>query len=183
MVLQDGAYVKTGALDRLYLGTIRTSGAGTLADSLLKRFVWNNYNRAIRKFLVTESTDTWTYATAAWRRWNNSAANKVEFVIGLSEEPVYLSFTALAKNTATNLAASIGIGLDNVAGSNSIIMATLQMATALYQHGLCVYNDFPGVGYHYLALLEYCVVPTTTFAGDAGGPTLYQSGAFGWINS
>jgi len=183
LVLQDGAYVKTGALDRLYLGTIRTSGAGTSADSVLKRFVWNNYNRAIRKFLVTESTDTWTYATAAWRRWNNNAANQVEFVTGLSEEPVYLSFLGMAKNTAGSCAASIGIGLDNVAGSNTNIMPTIQPSAGLIGFADCIYSDFPGIGYHYLALLEYCTTPTTTFIGDIAIPTLYQSGAFGWINS
>jgi len=183
LVLQDGAFVKSGALDRLYLGTIRTSGAGTSADTVLKRFVWNNYKRAIRKFAVIESTDTWTYATTTWRQWNNSAVNKVEFVIGISEDPVYLYFNALARNLGTGMATAIGIGLDSVSANSSTITATLQHATGLVQSGSCSYVNFPGIGYHYLALLESCLTPTTTYLGDSGTPDYYQSGAIGWINS
>ena len=61
LTIQDGVYVKNGALGYLYLGTIRTSASGTAADSVIQRFVWNYYNRITRQIYREEATDH-TYA-------------------------------------------------------------------------------------------------------------------------
>jgi len=45
LILQDGMYVKTGALNYLYLGTGRTSGAGVCTFDEGERYLWNMYNR------------------------------------------------------------------------------------------------------------------------------------------
>ena len=57
LTVQDGVYVKNGALGYLYLGTLRTSASGTAADSVIQRFVWNYYNRITRQIYRTEDTD------------------------------------------------------------------------------------------------------------------------------
>ncbi len=180
---QDGVWVKTNATDRLYLGTIRMSGAGVTCDTLKARFVWNNYNRVIRPIKVIDTTDSWTYATATWRQMNGAAANKFEYVVGLIEEPVFLEYMMYGTNPAATLAFQIGVGLDvtNVTTptlNNSVYCPTVSIS----QMALCILNAFPLLGYHYIALLEYVTTPTVTFLGDNGGTTA-QTGAHGWINS
>ncbi len=179
LVLQDGVYVKQNALDHLYLGTIYMTGAGTSADSLLKRCCWNNYNRVYRQFTIKELTDSWTYAVAAWRKLNNSSSNKVEFVIGLSEEPVYLLWGFSMANSAGN-SACVAAGLDSESVPTPFLNGLSQGTSNQFQMG--AYNGFPGIGYHYLQLLEYISAGTETFYGDAGGSN-YMSGAIGWILS
>jgi len=65
---QNGVVVKSGSTTRLWLGTIRASGANTTEDSKAKRFVWNAYNTRERELENKETTTTWSYATDSWRK-------------------------------------------------------------------------------------------------------------------
>jgi hypothetical protein len=180
---QDGVWVKTNATDRLYLGTIRMSGAGTTADTLKARLVWNNYNRVLRPIKVIDTTNTWTYATAAWRQMNNAAANKFEYVVGLIEEPLFLEYMQYGSNPADTLYFKIGFGLDVTNASTPTLNNSVYIPTANANAlAVCVLNTFPLLGYHYIALLEYVSTATVTLCGD-NGSTETQTGAHGWINS
>ena len=89
LAVQDGVYVKTGDPTRKYLGTFRTTGAGQLTqDFRAARYIWNYYNRRPRQLFKLESTNSWTYGTQAWRALNNNAANRVEYVCGVAEDPI-----------------------------------------------------------------------------------------------
>ena len=182
LVQQDGVLVKSGAPGYRYLGTIRTSAAGKCDDTVLKRFVWNNYNKTSRKLKVIDATDSWTYATAAWRQWNNSAANQVAFVIGINELPVKLTFLAFAYNGAAALSARIGIGLDRSNAVDADLFSAFPVVPLNSSTPVSIfYTGFPGIGYHFLSLMEYSTAGTTTFFGDNGAPTLNQYGAIGEI--
>lgn len=53
LAYQDGILVKSGDPTRRYLGTIRTTGTtGQCEDSDSKRFVWNMYNRSLKRGLA-----------------------------------------------------------------------------------------------------------------------------------
>ena len=179
LALQDGVYVKTGATNKRYVGTIRiNSSGGQGEDTLLKRFVWNAQNRVGRKLKVIDTTDGWTYATAAYRPWNNSTANRAEVVVGLAEEPTRLRFAATARNTS---GASIyfGIGLDATNANSADVVTSTSSAAGVAL--MAEYNAILAVGYHYLQLLEYGnAIGTSNFYGD-GGTTLFQSGAVGEV--
>jgi hypothetical protein len=180
---QDGVWVKTGSPEKLYLGTIRMSGAGTTADTLKARLVWNNYNRVIRPIKVADDTNSWTYATATWRQMNNAAANKFEYVVGLIEEPLYLEYLLFCSNPAATLNTQNGFGLDVTNAASATIATPLYCPTAgIYMFNYSLLNSYPLLGYHYIALLEYVGTATVTFYGDSGNPIL-NSGALGWINS
>jgi len=168
IVRQDGVLVKSGAPEYRYLGTIRTSGAGVTCDTLLKRFVWNMYNRLERDLAVTEDTDSWTYAVNnTWRPLNNDADNKVEFVIGVNEVMVNFECCCLAQNSGNN-AIGVSIGLDRTNGTDRVLSrGSLLISTALNFYG-AVYKGLPGVGYHYLAVIELSGGGTTTYYGDKG---------------
>jgi hypothetical protein len=179
LALQDGVLVKDSSPQKRYLGTLRVlPGGGATCDTGLKRFVWNCRNRDARPLLVKETADNWTYSTAAFRPFNNSLANRVEFVTGLSEAEVYLDFAAVSRNSAGTLH-SVGIGLDSV--NQQAAELILCNALNAFQHCRAAYKGRPTAGYHFLQLLEWGGGSTTTFYGDANSPTLAQSAALGYV--
>jgi hypothetical protein len=162
LVRQDGVYVKTGALGYRYLGTIRTSAAGASCDTKLARFVWNYYNQCRRSIYIHDSTANWTYGTRTVRAWGNTAANRAEFVIGLDLNAVQLNFMASANPGAMDL--SVGIGLDSTSTKSGD--STSPVVTSSGYHSVsATYCGFPGIGFHYLQLLET--------GGDGSNVTFY----------
>lgn len=180
LAVQDGVYVKSGSTGRRYVGTYRTTTTiGQCEDSVTKRYVWNYYNRVHRDFLVLDTTDTWTYATATIRPWNNSTTNRVSFVRGVNEDVVQLSFVGTAAQ-AGSVTANIGIGLDSTTAFSTTLGGAGQLGTTTQGNFFAFYTGKPSEGFHYLQLLERASGATVTFAGDGGG-LLVQSGATGLI--
>jgi hypothetical protein len=177
---QDGVAVQSGAPERRYLGTIRTSAAGQCEDSALKRLVWNYCSRRVRSLRVAEQADLWTYNVRTLRPFNNSTANRVEFVLGLLEDAVQLNFCAFAKAaSASNF--GIGIGLDSTTSDDPLVVKNAGGSTT--GDGLtAVYSGLPGqAGWHYLQLLEIAVsAVVTTYYGNRD-LELEQSGAAGFV--
>lgn len=172
LTTQDGTYVKSGATDRLYLGTFYTSGAGTTEDSagaigtVAKRYVWNAYNRRSRIMKCGDSTDSWTYTTATWRQANAAATNQVEFVVGLAEDPV-TAFAASRQSNGTASSSATGVGLDATNANSADTFGSGQSSIA--QSAYARYRGVPAVGFHYLAWLEISqATGTTTWYGDLG---------------
>lgn len=117
LVYQDGVLVKNGAVTRRYLGTIRTTGtAGQTEDSMAKRYVWNYYNRVRREMRVRFGTAGWSYTTNAWRQANGSAANQLDFVIGVQEDSVSVVFRNLVSTSVaagSSVLVAVGLGFDS----------------------------------------------------------------------
>jgi len=178
LAYQDGVLVKSGDSTRRYLGTFYTTSTTTTEDSAVKRFLWNYYNRCARSMKRLEATASWTYTTAAYRQANNSAANQLDFVVGVAEDEVNATLNAGWANSSGSVVANGGIGVD----STSAIASTAAMSQAAANAVSLVaatYSGIPGVGRHYLAWLEYSVAAgTTTWYGASG--TL-QSGIAGRV--
>jgi len=90
LAMQDGIYVKSGAPTYRYLGMIRTtSTAGTCADTLYQRFVWNYYNQRVRRVATYNTNASWTYTTSTAREYNGGTGQvRGEFILGM---PQYIS--------------------------------------------------------------------------------------------
>jgi hypothetical protein len=183
IVRQDGIYCKSGALNYRYLGTVRTSAAGATCDTKLKRFVWNYYNRVPRTLYRHENTESWTYSVRAWRAWNNSNDNRVQFVIGVNEIQVKLNFYA-ATNNSSAIIRSVGIGLDSVIlPSTDSLWAAFSVAERAPAQA--IYTGYPGVGFHFLQLLELGYAsPAVTYYGSytTNSVEVDHSGAIGSID-
>ena len=172
----------------LYVGTIATDGNGANGQlsmvfapaaasggSTNRLDVWNMYNRVKLSSTCKDSADSWTYTTATWRAANNSAANCVKVVCGLQED----QYEAVAVNTAQSSAnwnVGCGIGLDSTSawtglpGMQAAAVSTPENSTAFF-------TGHVGIGLHTLTRLEWSVAAgTTTWYGDNGAPTNYQSG-------
>jgi hypothetical protein len=148
LVLQDGVYVKSGAATRRYLGTIRCSASGQCEDSALKRFVWNCYHRVTRTMRVTSGA-AHAYTTGAWRAWNNDTANRMAYVIGLSEDAAQANILS-----GSDHGVYTGLCRDN---TNSGELAGVSIATTTeWQVGHSA-AFLPALGYHYIQCTEYGV--------------------------
>jgi len=156
--------VKSSATTRRYVGTIRTTDSATTEDSAAKRFVWNYYNR-VQRFLTRDYTGDWTYDTATWRQTNADSANQLEFVVGDAGvlAAVQDAGQMLAYSTANYASHYRAIGVDSTSAPSGHQSRRNNMNNNLFADLRAEWVGHPGLGYHFLASLEY---------GDAGGGAL-----------
>lgn len=178
LALQNGVYVKTGTTVRRYAGTIRiNSTGGQCDDALAFRFVWNCYNRVQRQMKVADATASWTYTTATWRQANGAATNQLAYVQGLSENAVEAQVLASAQNSSS-AARYVGVGIDSTSTPTQWISGEASNSAG-YLPLVAFWRGWPGIGYHYLAWLEYSqAAGTTTWQGTGTAPA---SGIFGTV--
>ncbi len=179
---QDGVYVKTGATNYRYLGTIRITGTtGQCEDSVSKRFVWNMYNRTERRLKRFETSASWPYSTDAWQQANASALNQVECVCGVAIDQLCLKVMAQMTSSGTNQAgsASIGIGIDSTSVSSAEDLGGRGASSFGNLFGFAVeYEDTMKLGYHYYVWLERgWGSDTQTWYGYSSGK--WQAGMLG----
>lgn len=180
LTAQDGVLVKSGAITRRYVGTIRTTGvSGQCEDSASKRFCWNYYNRVVRGLRRQETASSWTYNSATWRQANANTANQVEIVCGYSEDEMQVN--VLTSSTGS------GYAFVQVAEDSTSSPTT----SGYYQGGggasgnewfvfSAALSLVPSVGYHYYAWIERTNSVQVTFWGGTGSNS-YRGGLFGSI--
>ena len=175
---QDGVLVQTGNLDWRYVGSMCTTNvSGQTEDSLAKRLVWNMYNRVDTGVRRLDSTNSWTYSTATWRQAGASAANQIEIVVGMAEDPISLQIIVVSANSNANVGRYLGFGEDSTstiyAGTVMSNFGTDSTANNGAQHQVAL-TTYPAIGYHYYAWLEYSdATATTTWYGDNNNPTVW----------
>jgi hypothetical protein len=110
ITIQDGRYCKSGAKDRLYLGTFYTTSTTTTEDSTNNRYVWNQYNQ-VEKFVTGGSTASHTYTTASYREWNaGTSVTRAQWVNG---NPVTIPCLDIVYATGTAGIGNMRCGLDS----------------------------------------------------------------------
>lgn len=190
LTTQNGIYVKTGALTRLYLGSFRTTAvSGQTADAAAFRLLWNYYNRVDRFLSILEATDSWTYTTATWRQARGSTANQVAVVVGVAEDAIELTLMAHVQNDGAGRSLHSAIGEDStttplgIGQGGTISYINSPVGTYIVVSPANV-RRIPAAGYHFYAWLEQSqAAGTTTWYGDIGSPTLMQSGMVGKFKS
>ena len=162
--LQDGVLIKTGAPGYRYLGSARIFNAGVSRDTLKFRDLWNYYNRVKRQFVVTDATDSWTYSVdATWRAMNTSSNNRIDFMIGVDESLVEFEVHLLGSNNGSN-AFGVGIGLDKTNGNDADIFLGCQGVVTIQQL-MAKFCKYPGIGFHFLQIVEAQADNQSTFLG------------------
>lgn len=165
--VNSGDVNSIGAKLGRYLGTLRTVLDGQGEDSMARRLCWNQYHRRVRSMKVVETTSSYNYSTASWRRTNgNASSNFIEVVIGLSEDEVVATARSITGSTAAaNVATGVGIDQD---GTNAAYTFGAVVSAGGFANHTAEYRGFPGVGYHQLRWLEIAYV--------SGTQTWYGSG-------
>ena len=184
LTTQDGRPVKSGDASRLYLGTGMTTGVSGQCecsfggiDSVPLWLLWNYYHRAPVQLQRGDGTDSWTYTTATWRALNNRGKlARAGFVIGLSEPALVSAEALVVLSSSAGAQAGTALDLDGVSLPENFLRG-LMFSNGYFASHAARYAARPGIGFHYLAQLEFSeAVGVTTFAGDAGDPATNQSG-------
>lgn len=181
LTTQNGVYVKTGALTRLYLGSVRTVTASQLNDSFALRHVWNYYHRQVRLSRVAPTADNWSWTTDTYQQWAASAANQLDFVIGVAEVAIHAECRGFASNAgAVNVAVSMGV---NGITASTVAVWRWQLTVAGVATPVSAALDYyPAVGRNYVTALERSeAAGVTTWLGDNGGATQVQAAIWGWV--
>ena len=187
LVLQNGIWVKNGALTRRYLGTFVTTSTTQTEDSVLRRYLWNYYNRVPRLLQRFEGASTWNYTTATIRQANGSGSNQVQAVIGVAEVPISLLVTVNAYSVTSAAQVQIGIGADvtnafsagNVGGTASVTSGGSATALPL----VATYQAVPAIGAHTYAWCEWSQATgnTTTWNSAPAATSPNPWGIQGWV--
>jgi hypothetical protein len=185
LATQDGVLCKTGQLGRRYVGSFRTTGvSGQTEDSLVKRHVWNYYNRVPRIMRAVDTTNSWTQSTiATYRQARSTAANQLDLIVGVDETAVFAQVSANANTVNEGVRAGVGIGLDSTTATSAQIMSVHAgdgQADAIIGTASASYRGHIGIGRHFLAWLEISSASTVTWYGD-NGLTYLQSGIHGEV--
>jgi len=148
LTLTNGIYLKTGALTRRYLGTIRTTSTTTTEDSMQRRFVWN-LNNQVERLLYKNTYPTYAYtghaySTASWRAWNGDSSMAVYFVIGI-DRSIILNFSCASSGAY----ASQGAAFDGASPGYDSVDVTGRGGRAYSPRT----SSF--VGYHYCTMYEF----------------------------
>lgn len=184
LAFQDGVYVKSGTVTRRYVGSFRTDASTRANDSYALRHVWNYQNRVVRPMRVTEATDSWTYTTATFRQARASAANQLDFLVGVGEDEVNASVRVFGSNTNANVLMIPAIGLDSTSAvaSGCLMPNTVSQVAGQLFTMVSDYKTIPAAGRHTLVWLEWSTATgTSTWYGDAGTPSGSQSGIHGSV--
>lgn len=164
---QDGVYVKTGATNYRYLGTIYIDSGQKCQDTEIKRFVWNLYNQT-EKSLYAYGTTLHTYSTAAYRSWNNDTSTKVEMVTGI-QQSILAGVSGYLKTSVAAKFAIVGFYQD--ADDNMYAQRARNGSTEYIQVGGMQAVAIPA-GYHYLIATQY-----QTTVADGTYSTCLMSGS------
>lgn len=189
VTLQDGRYCKSTDKTRLYLGTFYSTSTTATADSAGgtttqvggQRFLWNYYNRVLRPVKVKDTTATWTYNTNTIRQANAAAGNKVEMVIGITEDVVYGSVVANVEQISGTTTSCVSApGLDSTTTFSSDIAGGIFNASAsAVDHTMnSLFAEQLAVGYHFVAWNERGGNGTVTWVGNSQNR---QSGLTLWV--
>ena len=183
LTYQDGIHVLDGYPEYLYLGSFYTSAAGVYDDTEQKRLLWNKYNQVPRNFYAHDDTDSWTYASATWRKWRNADTTKLETVVGLRTSLWHLVAAALMERS-DNTQIGIGIGINASDTNSAQINSGMMGLAAIYnkQNYRAELFGYPALGYNFMHPVERAsATGTLTVYGDAGLSVVVKSGIFGWI--
>jgi maltoporin len=141
--------------------------------------VWNHFNRVPVSCTAITSDDSWEYSTATLRAMNDSASNRVTFVVGRSEGSISARAVQMARNTNADVTVIGAIGYDATGAiADGCLTARAETTLANTYVSLVSVLSRPAIlGRHFVTPLEYSeAVVTTTWAGDAGSPTTTQCG-------
>lgn len=177
-----GVYTKSGDATRRYVGSFRTLTSGQTEDSFAKRMVWSANNRVrIGMRNATETSDSWAYTLLTWRQANANTANQIAFIVGIAGSVVDITAVATVGTDGSGAVTNTGIGLDSTSAlASGCLTGHTNAGNAQRWTAVSRLTTIPAVGYHTGVWLESSAAAgTTTWYGDNGNASFFQSGISG----
>ena len=153
----DGVWVSgsdTTGKSRRWLGIIYTyNNAGTVnfKDDVNYRYVSNFYNKLLKPLMTQNTTDTWSYATGAWRESNGGVGQIRGVMVSCISINSLASITYTA--SSTNGLAGLGINITTDDTQQVVFNVSGNPATASSTKTRSV-----AAGYNWITMLEYGAV-------------------------
>lgn len=146
----------------LYLGTCRidaTAGqcsmiffpAAAAGGTANRLGLWNNYNRVRLRAICRDSTTSWTYNSATIRALNNSNSNRINIIVGKTEEVVTAHLHQRAV-IATSADGRAGLAIDSTTTAD--IMSLLFTSGSAEANLTPSYDYLPAAGAHFISGVE-----------------------------
>ena len=180
LIYLDGIPISGFKNGHIFLGTFYCADDDIVYDLPNQRLLWNTYNRVHRHFSAIDTTNSWTYTTAAWREQNNASSlgvSRVSVCIGLEYEPVDASQYMMVHHATHG--GGVGIGIDSSTVNSALNWGTY--CANKYITTNARYIGYPGLGFHTIRALEYGYgTGTNTWYGDTG-VVYMQTGLNGYM--
>lgn len=178
--LQDGRYCKVGDKTRLYLGSfLATSSTTTQFSRGLagttnvggRMLLWNYYNRVRMAAYVIDTAAGWSYNGTVFRQADGVFGNRVDMVVGVSEDIIEAQVTGTCILTGTSSVGAIAVGLDTVLTANRITNRLYSAGTSLTMMSVTgTFEELLAPGMHSITWLERgCISTTCNFRGSQDG--------------
>lgn len=140
-----------------YVGTFRASANGQTQMKFSQPsalFLWNMYQR-VPFPAIDLNTTSHSYTTAAWRAWNNDAANsQVEIVVGEAEWVV----AVYRVNNTASVGGGVSLGLDSTGGPGFPKGEQLNNVADVASSDAANLTS----GYHFIVFVEYAGTSLTS---------------------
>ena len=164
------AYMTTDGVTQMTLNPAPAAGGTNNVLAL------DNFENLVPMMATMRPSDNnWTYATATWRAANASNSNRITFVKGLAVGRIDARYSSIFSNAAS-AGGSIGIGFDSTSAIASGCLTGFSGNSSSITQLANWRFDLSGIGLHYIQALEKGNGNTTTFNGNAGDATTFQSG-------
>ncbi len=147
-----GTFVGTFCTDAGGATVTWNLGSSAAGGGVATLNLWNMYNRVSVTPTVQDSTASWTYATAAYRSADNSITNRINFVVGLTEDGVQASYSVEANITSGTAFGIVGVGLDKTNGYSGV--PGIFGGAAIFAQPIAQYAGNL-LGQHYLQAVEF----------------------------
>ena len=176
--LSGGGTVAVPQYQATYLGTFRTTAAGTTTwnpnpapasgGGHPQLFLWNFFNRRFQQAFNQDNGASYTYATNTPRQARGSANNQIDYVCGFAEDTMVI---ARSSTLTASSGGQCGIGVDSTTaywrgGGINAPSAFASLATGTFYAFNSGVVDM-AVGLHYVAMLENGSATSGNF--DAAG--------------
>jgi hypothetical protein len=190
LAMQNGIVIKSGSPGTRYLGSIAIDASKVCYDQAAKRWVWNRYNRMIRK-IFSADTNAGSYSvvggSGVWQYCRNVAAtSQISLILGQPIEPVIIQSTNFAyipagATMATGINSAVYGSPSNsnfvdsgfAVGDSGANMEAGSIMNYTYQ------SSSPSL--YLFTQIEYALGGTVVFAPGASASGPYRSAMVGYI--
>ena len=164
LATQDGVYVKSGAANKRYIGTIRTTTAGTSVSTSDQRFVWNCFNQFPLFLDAADNTQhNFSGNSSVWNSWRGISTlslTRTEFVCGLP--------TIVSVSFHASMVQGIGaVSIDSTNTANLVNALFNNTSPYAIRSGGSDHTTYL-LGYHYIQIVRSGITGlTSTFVNAA----------------
>ena len=191
LTFQNGMYLQTGSLGRVYIGTFMSGAEGVSAqceDNTSSRLVWNYWNQIAKTLSWSDSTPSWTYSSATARPRNGNTAvgtGRAETLGGMNPSALTVTNQQVAANAVAGVGSYYysGVRQNSVLSGASALIAGCIAFTAvasIFSSANSLQPVTPSIGYAFNQAIEGSVTTgvTSIYGSPSIGAVNYVSGGF-----